>query len=413
MSDGSKCRNCAAPLDLTLIDLGRQAVSNSYIPADRAGAPEPTFPLHAKVCQRCWLVQLDTDVPADEIFSGDYAYFSSFSTSWLAHSKAYVEKMIAEFGLGSESLVVEIASNDGYLLQYFVEHGVPVLGIEPSGSVAKVAEGRGVPTLVEFFGAALARRLADEGRHPDLICSANVLAHVPDINDFVAGLSTLLTDDAVYTVEFPHLLRMIADCQFDTIYHEHYSYLSLLAVEGIFARHGLRVFHVEELGTHGGSLRVYACLEAAKHGERPSVGRVRAAEAAAQFGDAAGYAGFEARARSIRTGLLEFLNAAKVAGKTVIAYGAAAKGNTMLNFAGVGPDLIGYCVDRNPAKQNTLLPGSHIPVFDPARLDAAPPDYVLILPWNLRREIAAQLAPLTRAGTQFVVAVPEIEVFTA
>ena len=412
MSETNTCRNCGAPLDLSLVDLGTQAVSNSYVPLDKADAPEPKFPLHAKVCQECWLVQIDTDVPADEIFSGEYAYFSSFSTSWLEHSKRYVEDMIFEFGLNKDSLVVEIASNDGYLLQYFVERGVPVLGIEPSGSVAKVAEEKGVPTLVEFFTNDLAKRLAAEGKKPDLICSANVLAHVPDINDFVAGLSTLLTGDAIYTVEFPHLLQMVRDCQFDTIYHEHYSYLSLLAVEGIFARHGMRVFHVEELPTHGGSLRVFACLNEASHAERPSVGQVREEEAEAKFDSADGYADFAARTMAIREGFLDFLRSAKNAGKTVAAYGAAAKGNTMLNYCGVDSDLIAYSVDRNPAKQDTLLPGSHIQVYDPSKLDEDRPDFVVIMPWNLKTEIAAQLAHLVPQGTRFVTPVPEIQIFT-
>ncbi len=412
MSPSNPCRNCGAPLELTLVDLGNQAVSNSYVPLDKADAPEPEFPLHAKVCQTCWLVQIDTDVPADEIFTGDYAYHSSFSTSWLEHSKRYVEQMVDEFGLNDQSLVFEIASNDGYLLQYFVERDVPVLGIEPSGSVAKVARERGVPTIERFFGQELAQELADEGKRPDLICSANVLAHVPDIKDFVQGLATLLQGDAIYTVEFPHLLRMVQECQFDTIYHEHYSYLSLLAVEGMFKAVGMRVFHVEELSTHGGSLRVFACLDTASHAERDSVATVRADEAAAQFDSAAGYADFSARAHDIKDGLVAFLAQAKADGKTVVAYGAAAKGNTMLNFCDIGPANIAYCVDRNPAKQDTLLPGSHIRVYDPAKLEQDKPDYVLILPWNLKREIAQQLAHLTASGTQFVTHVPKIDIFT-
>lgn len=413
MTHLTPCRNCGAPLELSLVDLGTQAVSNSYVPMEKAGQSEPKFPLHAKVCTNCWLVQIDTDVPADDIFTGEYAYFSSFSSSWLAHSKAYVDRMIAEFGYGPDNLVVEIASNDGYLLQYFVEAGVQVLGVEPSGSVAKVARERGVETIEEFFGEKLAKALVNEGRKPDLICSANVLAHVPDINDFVAGLGQLLSGDAIYTVEFPHLLRMVQDCQFDTIYHEHYSYLSLLAVEGIFAKHGLRVFHVEELPTHGGSLRVFACQQDASHGERASVAKTRADEAEARFDDASGYADFADRAAAIRDGLLGFLKQAKADGKTVAAYGAAAKGNTMLNFSGIGTNLIAYCVDRNPAKQGTLLPGSQIPVFDPEKLEIDRPDYIVILPWNLKSEIATQLAHLSAQGTEFVTHVPKIEVFRA
>ena len=404
------CRHCGTELTLTFVDLGLSAVSNSYIPLDKADAPEPKYPLHVRVCRNCWLVQVDQDVPADRIFTEDYAYFSSFSESWLAHAKTYAAAMIRRLGLGPESFVIEIASNDGYLLKNFVAAGIPVLGIEPSGSVAAAAETAGVPTLVEFFGECLAKRLHDEGRRPDLICSANVLAHVPDINDFVAGVAALLTGDAIYTVEFPHLLRLIEDVQFDTIYHEHYSYLSLLAVERIFAAKGLRVFDVEELRTHGGSLRVYACRAEAAHPEGPGVAKVRADEAAARLASAEGYEGFSERVEAVRDGLLEFLESAAKRGKLVAAYGAAAKGNTLLNYCGIGPDLVAYCVDRNPAKQNTLLPGSRIPVFDTDELRKRPPDFVLILPWNLKSEIIGQLSDLRAGGTRFVTAVPSISV---
>ncbi|MCA8880922.1 MAG: methyltransferase domain-containing protein [Rhodobacteraceae bacterium] len=404
------CRHCGAPLKLTLVDLGLSPLANSYVPPERAGTPDPRYPLHARVCEHCWLVQVDDVVPADEIFSSEYAYFSSFSDSWLAHCRAYAETMTDRLGLGPDSLVIEIASNDGYLLQYFVQKGIPVLGIEPSGSVAKAAEEKGVPTLVEFFGTALAKRLAAEGRKPALIASANVLAHVPDIDDFVGGVAALLTGDAVYTVEFPHLLNLIDKVQFDTIYHEHYSYLSLLAVEEIFAGAGLRVFDVEELPTHGGSLRVHACLNGASRAEGPGLARVRAAEAAAKLGEAAGYQGFTRRVEAVRDGLLDFLKTAKSEGRSVAAYGAAAKGNTLLNYAGIGPDLIAYCVDRNPAKQNTLLPGSHIPVRPVEALRADPPDYVVILPWNIRDEVMQQMSDLAAKGTRFVTAVPEIRV---
>lgn len=405
-----RCRHCGAEMQLSLVDLGQSAVSNSYVPMAKAGAPEPRFGLHVRVCENCWLAQVDEDVPPKSIFSGEYAYFSSFSSSWLAHARAYAEMMTKRLVLGPDSLVIEIASNDGYLLKNFVADGIPVLGIEPSGSVAAAAEKIGVPTIVEFFGRKLAQRLHDEGNRPDLICSANVLAHVPDINDFVAGLTILLTGDAVYTVEFPHLLRLIEEVQFDTIYHEHYSYLSLLAVERIFGEHGLRVFDVEELGTHGGSLRVYACLREATHAEAPGVAKVRSDEAAAKLDRAEGYQGFSDRCEAVRDGLVEFLEGVKARGKTVAAYGAAAKGNTLLNYAKVGPDLIAYCVDKNPAKQNTLLPGSRIPVFDVTKLDEAPPDFVLILPWNLKSEIMAQLKGLRAGGTRFVTAVPAIKV---
>lgn len=395
---------------MTLVDLGLSAVANSYVPMEKAGEPEPKYPLHVRVCERCWLVQVDEDVPPAKIFNETYAYFSSFSDSWLAHARAYAEKMIERLHLGPSSLVIEIASNDGYLLKNFVAKGIPVLGIEPSGSVAAAAEKIGVPTLVEFFGERIARKLHDEGRRPDLICSANVLAHVPDINDFVAGVAALLTGDAVYTVEFPHLLRLIQEVQFDTIYHEHYSYLSLLAVETVFAAKGLRVFDVEELPTHGGSLRVFACRTDAAHREGPGLAKVRGDEKAARLDSAEGYRGFAEKVEAVRDGLMSFLANAKAQGKRVAAYGAAAKGNTLLNYCRIGPDLIEYCVDRNPAKQNTLLPGSRIPVFDVDELRKRQPDFVLILPWNLKAEVIRQLADLRARGTRFVTAVPSISV---
>ena len=411
MTDTPKCRHCATPLTETFVDLGLSPLANSYVPLANAGKPEPFYPLHARVCPSCFLVQVDDVVPADEIFSAEYAYFSSFSDSWLAHCKAYAGKMIAERKLGPQSLVVEIASNDGYLLQYFVQAGVPVLGIEPSGNTAVEAEKKGVPTLVEFFGEDLAKRLASEGKKPDLICSANVLAHVPDINDFIKGVAALLTGDAVYTVEFPHLLNLIKLVQFDTIYHEHYSYLSLVTVEKMFAAAGLRVFEVEQLPTHGGSLRVYACLEGASHAERPGVATVRAAEHAAQMDSLKGYAGFTSRVEAVRDGFLAFLKQAQAEGKTVASYGAAAKGNTFLNYCGVGADQIAFCVDRNPAKQNTLLPGSQVPVKPVEALYEDTPDYIVILPWNLKAEISGQLADLRGKGAKFVTAVPEIDIF--
>ncbi len=410
MSDQPKCRSCGAALTLTLVDLGLSPLANSYVPLSRAGTIDPRYPLHARVCEACWLVQVEDAVPADQIFDSEYAYFSSFSDSWLAHCRAYAARMVAELTLGPDNLVVEIASNDGYLLQYFAQAGVPVLGIEPSGNTAAEAEKKGVPTLVEFFTEALAVRLAAEGRRPDLICSANVLAHVPDINDFVRGVAALLRGEAVYTVEFPHVLNMIKLVQFDTIYHEHYSYLSLLAVERIFAAAGLRVFEVEELPTHGGSLRVYACLQGAARAVRPGLAKVRADEAAAKLDRAAGYQGFTARVEALRDGLMAFLQTAKREGKSVAAYGAAAKGNTFLNYCGIGTDLISFCVDRNPAKQDTLLPGSHIPVLAVETLRANRPDYVLILPWNIAGEVRAQMADLHAAGTRFVIAVPGIRI---
>ncbi len=404
------CRNCGAALTHTLVDLGLQPLANSYVRMEDADKPEPFYPLHARVCDACFLVQVDDVVSADAIFHGDYAYFSSFSESWLRHCSAYADAISERLGLGPDSLVVEIASNDGYLLQYFKAKGISVLGIEPSGNVAAEAEKKGVPTRVEFFGNACAQGLRAEGLTPDLVCAANVLAHVPDINDFVAGLATLLEGDAVFTVEFPHLLNLIQKVQFDTIYHEHYSYLSLVAIEKIFARHGLRLFDCEMVPTHGGSLRVYACQQRARHAEHPRLMQVKALEHAAQLDSPAGYDGFEPHVMRVRTELLAFLHEAKASGKRVAAYGAAAKGNTLLNYCGVKSDLIDYVVDRNPAKQNTLLPGSHIPVRDVNALYADTPDYILILPWNIKDEIITQLADLKTQGVRFVTAIPAIAI---
>ena len=411
MTEQPTCRHCKAPLTRTLVDLGLSPLANSYVPPDRAGTPCPRYPLHARVCDRCFLVQVEDAVPAGAIFSEDYAYYSSFSESWLAHCRDYVERITDRLRLGPDDLVIEIASNDGYLLQYFVECGIPVLGIEPAAGVARAAMEKGVPTRVAYFDTALACALVAEGIRPSLICSANVLAHVPDINDFVRGIATLLTRDVVWTVEFPHLLNLIEKVQFDTIYHEHYTYLSLFTLEKIFAAEGLRVFDVDALSTHGGSLRLYICREGATHPEAPTVAAVRAREQAAGLDRPEGYSGFEEQVRAVRNGLLAFLAEAGRAGRSVAAYGAAAKGNTLLNYCGVTTDQIAYCVDRNPAKQNTLLPGSHIPVSPVDRLREERPDYVLILPWNLRDEIAGQLADIARQGTRFVVPVPALEVF--
>jgi C-methyltransferase C-terminal domain/Putative zinc binding domain/Methyltransferase domain len=410
MTGTPTCRACAAPLTRTLVDLGLSPLANSYVRPDAAAAPDRRYPLHARVCDACLLVQVEDAVPAGEIFSADYAYFSSFSESWLAHSRAWAAAAIARYRLGQDSHVLEIASNDGYLLQYFGAAGIPVLGIDPAANAAKAAEAKGVPTRVAFFGTDLAGKLVAEGARPALVTAANVLAHVPDINDFVAGIAMLLEGEAVWAVEFPHLMNLIGGVQFDTIYHEHYSYLSLLAVERILARAGLRVFDVEELPTHGGSLRVHACLRGAARAEEPGVAALRAQERAARLDVPEGYAGFGPRVAAVRDGLLAFLGGAKAAGRSVAAYGAAAKGNTLLNYCGIGPDLVAFCVDRNPAKQGTLLPGSRIPVRAPEALAAARPDHVLILPWNLRAEIAAQLAPLAARGTSFVTAIPALAV---
>ena len=404
------CRHCAAPLTRTLVDLGLSPLANSYVKPEDAGTPCPRYPLHARVCDTCFLVQVEDAVPADAIFNADYAYFSSFSDSWLKHCKAYVDAMIPRFEIGSDDLVMEIASNDGYLLQYFVEAGVPVLGIEPTANTAAVAEEKGVPTRVEFFTRDNAKRLHAEGIHPKLVASANVLAHVPDINDFVGGIAEVLTGDAVWTVEFPHLLNLIEKVQFDTIYHEHYTYLSLVALERIFAAQGLRVFDVEELPTHGGSLRVYSCLDGASHQAQPGLAAVRAREAEAKLDRAEGYEGFEPKVKRLRNSLLVHLASAKAKGHSVAAYGAAAKGNTLLNYCDVTADQIAYCVDKNPAKQDTLLPGSHIPVYGVEKLREARPDELLILPWNIKDEVVAQSADIKGQGTRFLIAVPETHV---
>ena len=404
------CRFCGSDITLSLVDLGAQPPSNSYLLS--AEADEKTFPLHAVVCEDCHLAQLADDVPADDIFTADYAYFSSYSASWVAHAKAYADAMMLRFGLGPDSKVVEIASNDGYLLQHFVNAGVQVLGVDPAAGCAEAARKIGVETEVAFFNAETAKRLKDAGHGADLMAANNVLAHVPDIRSFVEGFAILLNDDGVMTVEFPHLLNLLNLVQFDTIYHEHYSYLSLLAVERIFGECGLKVFDVEELTTHGGSLRAFACKTAStNHAEQQSLAVIRAKEASAGLHSRATYEGFEAKCENVREGLLAFLDAAALDGKMVAAYGAAAKGNTLLNYADVGADQIDFVCDGNPAKQGKYLPGSRIPVLSPDHIDSTKPDYVLILPWNLRSEISEQLKHIRDWNGKFVVAVPEIEVW--
>ena len=404
------CRFCASDITLSLVDLGLQPPSNSYL--SRADADEKVFPLRAVVCEDCHLVQLADDVPPGEIFTEDYAYYSSFSASWVAHAKTYAETMTARFGLSSDSKVVEIASNDGYLLQHFAEAGVKVLGVDPAAGCAEAAREKGVPTEVAFFNADTAKRLRAEGHGADLMAANNVLAHVPDIRGFVEGFAILLNDDGVITVEFPHLLNLLNLVQFDTIYHEHYSYLSLLAVERIFGECGLRVFDVEDLTTHGGSLRVFACKAGnTNHEVMPGLAAMRDIERAAGLDRREAYEGFDAKCQNVRIGLLSFLDQAMADGKTVAAYGAAAKGNTLLNYADVGADAIDFVCDGNPAKQGKFLPGSRIPVLSPDHIDSAKPDYILIMPWNLRTEIADQLSAVRAWGGKFVVAVPEIEVW--
>jgi len=403
------CRFCHAPLTRVLVDLGKTALANSYVPPGTP-APDPAYELCARVCDSCFLVQVADAVPAEAIFS-DYAYFSSFSSSWLAHCEAYAAAMTARFGLGANSRVVEIASNDGYLLQYFVQRSIPVLGIEPAANVAESARARGVTTEVAFFGKATAERLKAQGIAADLMASNNVLAHVPDINDFVSGVPVLLKPEGVWTIEFPHLLNLIELVQFDTIYHEHYSYLSLLFVERLVAAHGMRVFDVEQHPTHGGSLRVFVCHQGASHAETPAVAAIRAKEAAAGMASGAGYDNFAPKVERVRQELLAFLRTAKQQGKTVAAYGAAAKGNTLLNFCGISTDLIAYVVDKNPAKQDKLLPGSRLPVHDPARLYETKPDYIVILPWNIADEVVAQNPAVRDWGAKWVTAIPSLRQF--
>ena len=404
------CRFCAAPLNQTFADLGTMPLANSYLASLDEVAREQAYPLHARVCGSCRLVQVDNVVPPDAIFS-DYAYFSSYAASWVAHARAYAEMARARFALTPQSRVIEVASNDGYLLQHFVAADIPVLGVEPATNVAAAAEAIGVPTRVAFFGRETAKALRAEGCAADLLIGNNVLAHVPDLNDFVAGLATLLKPDGVLTMEFPHLLRLIAEVQFDTIYHEHFSYFSLLTVEQVFATHGLRLFDVEELPTHGGSLRIFAChANQARYAAGTDLDKVRRDESVAGLDGDAVYAGFQNRVASVREGLRGFLASARSDGKRLAAYGAAAKGNTLLNFCGLGPDDLPYVVDISPHKQGRYLPGSHIPVRPVEYLREDRPNYVLILPWNLRAEIVADHGYIGDWGGRFVVAVPEIEV---
>ena len=405
-----KCRHCQAPLNLNFLNLGYAPPSNAYLDPAALNAPEMTYPLRVKVCQVCRLVQTEDYAGADELFSSDYAYFSSTSRGWLDHASHYAKMISDRLGLDSESLVIEVASNDGYLLRNFVEVGIPCLGIEPTDSTAEAAEALGIPVLREFFGESLAQRFAEEGKAADLVCGNNVYAHVPDINDFTRGLAAVLKPGGVITLEFPHLLRLVEQTQFDTIYHEHFSYLSLLAVERIFAAAGLRVFDVEELPTHGGSLRIFGCLEGADHPEHESVAALRAEEDARGLDSDASYLEFQAQADGIKNDFLRFLLEAKAEGKTVAAYGAAAKGNTIMNYAGVRPDLISFVCDAAPAKQGKFMPGSHIPILAPSALRDNRPDYVVILPWNIAPEVKTQLKDLADLGTQFVTAVPHLEV---
>jgi 2-polyprenyl-3-methyl-5-hydroxy-6-metoxy-1,4-benzoquinol methylase len=406
-----KCRHCANELTLSLVDLGSAPPSNAYLTEQTLHQPEKWFPLRVLVCDCCWLVQTEDFAQADELFDADYAYFSGFSTSWLAHCERYVSDMVSRFGLNAESQVVEVAANDGYLLQYVKALGIPCLGIEPTASTAAAARAKGIDVVERFFGVALAKELVSQGKQADLTTANNVLAHVPDINDFVAGFAALLKPQGVATFEFPHLLRLMKENQFDTIYHEHFSYLSLTAVKTIFATNGLGVFDVEEHPTHGGSLRVFAQRsEVEAHPLSTRVTELLQIEEQLGMRTADYYAGFQAKTNKVKDDFLTFLIEAKRQGKMVAGYGAAAKGNTLMNYAGIRPDLISFVVDRNPAKQGKFMPGSRIPVVEEKQLEVAKPDYVLILPWNLKIEIMQQLDYIQTWGGKFVTAIPQLEV---
>jgi SAM-dependent methyltransferase len=406
-----KCRHCGSELDTPFIDLGSAPPSNAYLPAEQLRSPEKWYPLRVLVCTTCWLVQTEDYVGRDELFSPDYAYFSSYATSWLEHARRYVDEMVGRFGLTQSSLVAEIAANDGYLLQYVKDRGIACYGVEPATRVAAAARDKGIDIVPEFFGCDLGSRLAKEGRQADLIVANNVLAHVPDINDFVRGFAALLKPRGVATFEFPHVLNLISQNQFDTIYHEHYSYLSLTAVSRIFQANGLSVFDAEELTTHGGSLRVFAQRsESSFHGVRPSVTALLDRELAAGMTRAECYTGFQAKADEVKNAFLTFLLEAKRNGQKVGAYGAAAKGNTLLNYAGVRQDLLPYVADRNPAKQGSFLPGSRIPIVKEQRIRDEQPDWVVILPWNLKEELLVQLAYVKDWSGRFVTAVPSLVV---
>lgn len=411
---GGACRFCGTPLDFTFVDLGPSPLCEANVRPENINRAEAFYDLHAYVCRACWLVQVKDLIAAADVFPDDYAYFSSYSSSWLRHARQYVTLATGRFALGPEHLVVEVASNDGYLLQYFVEQGIPVLGIEPAANVAAVAREKGIETLGTFFGLATARAVVASHGRADLLVGNNVLAHVPDINDFVAGLAYLLKPGGVLTMEFPHLLELVANNQFDTIYHEHFSYLSFWTVERIFAHHGLVLFDVQELPTHGGSLRIYArhaTCPAPALAVAPAVPALRAREAAAGVCDLAFYAAFADRVRETKRKLLSFLIEAKRAGKTVAGYGAPGKGNTLLNYCGIRTDFVDYTVDLNPHKQGSFLPGTRLPIHHPDRIRETRPDYLLILPWNLREEIMDQMAIIRSWGGQFVVPIPEVRVY--
>lgn len=404
------CRHCNSPLNIEFADLGTSPPSNSYLKLNQLQQPELFYPLRVKVCGTCWLAQTEDFAKREEFFSPDYSYFSSFSRTWLEHAEDYVSKMVARFALGAQSLVVEVASNDGYLLQYVHARGIPCLGIEPTRSTAVVSSQKGIPTLCEFFGADFARSLVKENKQADLIAANNVLAHVPDMNDFLTGFAILLKDNGVATFEFPHLLQLVNKTQFDTIYHEHYSYLSLISIQNIFETNGLAVFDVEEIPTHGGSLRIYAQKKSLGiHAITERVGVLLEKEKQAGMDTDLFYQGFQHKINNSKDKMLQFLISVK--DKKVIGYGAAAKGNTFLNYAGIRSDLIAFVVDKSPYKQNKFLPGSRIPIHNESFITRHKPDYVIIFPWNLKKEISEQLAYIRDWGGQFVVAIPDLEIF--
>lgn len=404
------CRFCGTALNHTFVDLGMSPLSNAFVSQEQLNKAEKFYPLHAYVCETCLLVQLEEFESPEQIFS-DYAYFSSYSDSWLCHAQTYTERMVERFGFDRTHQVIEIASNDGYLLQYFHQKGIPVLGIEPAANVAKVAEEKGISTLVKFFGVETAKDLVFQGMQADLLLGNNVLAHVPDLNDFVAGIKIVLKPQGILTMEFPHLLKLIEQNQLDTIYHEHFSYFSLLTVEKIFASHGLMLFDVEELPTHGGSLRIYG-----KHEEAEAIAisdriiQLKAKEVQAGLGRIQAYQGFSEQVKLTKRKLLSFLIEAKHHGKSIVGYGAPAKGNTLLNYCGIRTDLLDYTCDRSPYKQGLFLPGTHIPIYHPDKIKETQPDYLLILPWNLKEEIIQQMAYIREWGGKFVVPIPQVEV---
>jgi ubiquinone/menaquinone biosynthesis C-methylase UbiE len=409
-----KCRHCASELTLPFIDLGSAPPSNAYLSVEGLQEPEVWYPLRLLVCEVCWLVQTEDHAGRESLFTKDYAYFSSFSKSWLDHAESYVQEMISRLNLDASSRIVEIAANDGYLLQYVKAAGIPCYGVEPTASTAASARAKGIEIIERFFGVAMADELSSTNKNADLIIANNVLAHVPDINDFVGGFTRLLKPTGVASFEFPHLLRMVSENQFDTAYHEHYSYLSLTAVERIFVRNGLTIFDVQELSTHGGSLRVFA-RRSVKEPQAISsnVFALRKIESEAGMAGAAFYKGFQAVAEMTKNNLLTFLLDKKLQGKKVVGYGAAAKGNTILNYAGVRPDLLSWVIDRNPAKQGLYLPGSRIPIFEENHLQKEKPDFIIILPWNLKEEVMQQLEYVKSWGGCFVTVIPKLQIVRA